>query len=77
MTTTLIRREVAGEARDFARQSGKTVGTRGRLSREHFVDYFLSRPRRAREVASALNIPVSRRGRLAEADAVKVAATVR
>lgn len=76
-TQTLITRQVASEARQFCRENGLPVGTRGRLSREQFVRYFLSHPRRAREVARTFDIPVSSRGRLSPVDATKVALTVR
>jgi hypothetical protein len=76
-TMTLISRPVAQETREFSRQKGSPVGERGRLSREAFVAYFLAKPKRAREVAKALNIPVSSRGRLSEADAAKVATVIR
>lgn len=77
MATTLISREVASEARAFCRAKGLPVGTRGRLSQEQFVKFFLSNPRRARQVASAVEIPVSRRGRISPLDAGKVASVIR
>lgn len=73
MADTLITREAAGEARAFARQHGVPVGTRGRISQETFVSFFLSKPAAARKVAKALDIPVSKRGRLSPVDATKVA----
>lgn len=73
MAPTLITRQAAGEAREFARAHGLSVGTRGRISQEVFTTFFLSKPNRAREVAKALDIPVSKRGRLSPVDATKVA----
>jgi hypothetical protein len=76
-TVTLNTREVAQEAREFARENGMEVGTRGRLSRDIFVDYFLARPRRAREIARQAGIPISARGRLSPLDADRVTTLVR
>lgn len=70
-------REVAAEAREFAREHGLEVGTRGRLSREVFVSFFMATPQRARDVAGALGVDISKRGRLAWRDADRVAALIR
>jgi hypothetical protein len=71
--TEIYTADVAKAAREFARQNGIEVGTRGRLSVEHFTQYFLAQPRTARELAAHIGVPVSRRGRLSEQDATKVA----
>ena len=77
MAQTQITRQVAGEAREFARANGLSVGTRGRISQEVFTTFFLSKPSSCRTAAKALDIPVSRRGRISPVDATKVALAVR
>lgn len=75
---TLNTREVAQEARAHAIATGAADGVkRGRLSRETFVAYFVARPQRARQVAAALGIEVSKRGRLSETHAKALATLVR
>lgn len=76
-TATISTAEVAAEAREFARTSGEPVGTRGRLSRDVFVNYFQAQPKRAREVAKALGLDVGVRGRLSHDKIVAVASAVR
>lgn len=58
-------RELAREVRNFARENGYEVGSRGRVSAELFVEYLMTKPQLARELAKALNIPVGVRGRVA------------
>ena len=74
---TVTTREVAQAAREYARQKGHAVGTRGRLSADLFVEFFLAQPKTAREVAKAHDIPVSTRGRLSAVDAETLALVVR
>lgn len=57
-------RSLAGEVRDFARENGMDVGSRGRVSSELFVEYLMTQPRKVRELAKVLSIPVSDRGRV-------------
>lgn len=70
-------RQVAQEARAFMRATGTSVGERGRLSVQAFTAYLLANPQRAREVAAANEISVSKRGRLSQADAKTVASALR
>lgn len=44
----------ASEVRAYLRENGVTVGTRGRINREHFVAYLKAEPERAREIAAEL-----------------------
>lgn len=74
---TIYTRDVARAAREFAREQGEQVGTRGRLSVEAFARYFKANPSTARDLAERYGIPISKRGRLALADAEKVAALIR
>ena len=76
-TATVSTAVVAAEARAFARETGQSVGTRGRLSVEHFAEYFMAQPKRAREVANALGIPLGNRGRLSRDKIESVAAAIR
>lgn len=69
--------QIAHAAREFARERGIPVGTRGRLSLDHFAKYFVAQPRTARQIAALVGVEVSKRGRLAETDAVKIAEHVR
>ncbi len=57
-------RTLAGEVRDFARENGYIVGSRGRVSSELFVEYLMTQPKKVRELAKVLDIPVSERGRV-------------
>lgn len=77
VSPTLTTAVIAAEARAFARDNGIPVGTRGRLSQEAFVSYFLSRPQRARQVAKAAGLPVSLRGRISRQTVEQVAEFVR
>lgn len=69
--------QIAQAAREFARQNGKPVGTRGRLSVKHFTEFFVAQPKTAREIASLMEVEVSKRGRLAREDAERIALAVR
>lgn len=71
--TVVYTSDVAKAAREFARQNGTPVGTRGRLSVEHFTRYFLAQPAKARDLAEYIGVEVSKRGRLSVQDATKVA----
>jgi hypothetical protein len=44
----------AKEVRAYLREKGVTVGTRGRINREHFVAYLEAEPERAKEIAAEL-----------------------
>lgn len=57
-------RTLSAEVRNFARENGYEVGTRGRVSSELFVEYLMTQPRKTRELAKALNVPVGVRGRI-------------
>jgi len=69
-------RTLAGEVRNFAREHGMEVGSRGRVSSEMFVEYLLTQPKKVRELAKALNIPVSERGRVSFETVAKVGVAV-
>lgn len=71
--TVIYTEDVAKAAREFARENGIPVGTRGRLSVEHFTKYFLAQPRKARDLAKYIGVEVSKRGRLSEGDATTIA----
>lgn len=73
----ILTEDVAKVAREFAREQGIPVGTRGRLSVEHFARYFKAEPATARELAHRFGIEISKRGRLSMDDALKVAEVVR
>jgi hypothetical protein len=57
-------RTLAGEVRDFARENGMEVGSRGRVSSELFVEYLMTQPKKVRELAKVLDISVNERGRV-------------
>lgn len=44
----------ASEVRAYLREKGVPVGTRGRINRQHFVDYLNDEPERAKEIAKEL-----------------------
>ena len=69
-------RALAGEVRSFARENGYEVGTRGRVSSELFVEYLLTQPKKARELAKALDIPVNDRGRVSFETVAKVGVAI-
>lgn len=69
--------DVARAAREFARENGVQVGTRGRLSVEAFAKFFKANPATARDLAARYGVEVSKRGRLAAEDAEKVALLIR
>jgi hypothetical protein len=57
-------RSLSGEVREFCRENGIAIGSRGRVSSELFVEYLMTQPKKARELAKALRVPVSDRGRV-------------
>ena len=56
----------ASEIRAFARESGLTVGKRGRLAPEVKTAYFAAHPAEARELAVEKGIAVHAKGRLSD-----------
>lgn len=70
-------RAVATAAREFARENGNQVGTRGRLSIEIFTNYLLSQPATARDLAQTMDIPVSAKGRVSRETVEAIAASIR
>lgn len=56
----------ASEIRTFARETGLTVGKRGRLAPEVKSAYFHAHPSQARELAVEKGIAVSAKGRLSD-----------
>lgn len=69
-------RTLAGEVREYARENGLEVGTRGRVSSELFVEYLMTQPKKVRELAKALRIPVNDRGRVSFETVAKVGVAV-
>jgi hypothetical protein len=65
-------RTLSAEARAFARENGLEVGSRGRVPSTLFVDYLMSQPKKARELAKALQVPVNDRGRVSFETIAKV-----
>ncbi len=57
-------RSLSGEVREFCRENGIAIGSRGRVSSELFVEYLMSQPKKTRELAKVLSVPVSDRGRV-------------
>ena len=57
-------RTLSAEVREFARENGMEVGTRGRVSSTLFVEYLMTQPRKTRELAGALGVAVSPKGRV-------------
>ncbi|AVD99393.1 DNA bridging protein [Streptomyces phage BillNye] len=58
-------RSLSGEVREFCRENGIAIGSRGRVSAELFVEYLMTQPKKTRELAKALSVPVNDRGRVA------------
>ncbi|QIN94193.1 Lsr2-like DNA bridging protein [Streptomyces phage Wakanda] len=65
-------RTLSAEVREFARENGLEVGTRGRVPSTLFVEYLLTQPKKARELAKALSVPVNDRGRVSYETVAKV-----
>jgi hypothetical protein len=57
-------RALSAEVREFCRENGLPIGSRGRVSSELFVEYLMTQPKKTRELAKALRVPVSDRGRV-------------
>lgn len=70
-------RRIAQAARDYQRQQGKEVGTRGRLSVEQFTEYLMRSPKTARAIAAALGVEVDGKGFVKKDVAVQLASAIR
>lgn len=70
--TVMTNAEVARLAREYARENGLPVGTRGRISAELFVEYLLTAPKIARNVAPSMGVEVPARGRISKATIVEL-----
>jgi hypothetical protein len=69
--------KVANAAREYLRENGHEVGTRGRLSVEQFTIYFMRAPKTARVLAAALDLPVDGKGFVKKETAVALATAIR
>jgi hypothetical protein len=65
-------RTLSAEVREFARENGYIVGSRGRVPADLFVEYLMTKPQLARSLARTLGVPVGAKGRVPVTVAVQV-----
>lgn len=70
--------KIASEVREFAREQGWEVGTRGRMAVDVYAGFLSAQaPARVREIAAEVSVEVADRGKIKDEDIHAIAVALR